>query len=140
MIGVGVSDFPASVMRGHLPSVMITVRDKMINDVEDTRVIRLTGCPTKMNHHLEVGVDQLTIRCSIRFEALDQLITAQEGEPSRGVGTSIDPVKPHALPNHQVREQLARPLFGLGLRINELDPRQVRPDGVLDQSMQCHSP
>src|SRR5262245_43201899 len=97
-------------------------------------MILLAGCTLEINHVVEPRANKPPECVCVLLEALHELVSTQLGKSCGCVRATIDPVEPDTLAIHHMSEQLAGARLSIVPRIHEVDPFQIGPERVVDQS------
>jgi len=124
------------VVRGELATMVIPVSHEVMDHVDHAGIPLLAGRPPEVEHLIEARRDQTRTGRAILVERPQQLVLLQHWECVRGLPLAEDPLEPDALGCHDVSQQFARPSLGVGLRMDELHPSPIRPEGLVEEKVQ----
>ena len=102
VIGVGIGHALAGIVGGKLSSVMISVSQQVMEDVDDLGMVFLAAGPPKVDDIGQLCGDEVLEGLAILIEALEKLLFGEYGERGLSFLLARDPLEPNPFANNHM--------------------------------------
>ena len=133
MIGVRICYTFAGIMGGKLSPVVVSVSKQVVNDVNDSGMIRFAARPPKVDDILQARRNQPLECLAVLFKTLEKLRFAEHREHRLRLLFTCNPFEPDPFAHHHMTQQFLWSSLRIRSRIDKLYPLTIPPYRVLHE-------